>query len=156
MAAAFCGGVLLVIALGFVFAARSTAGAMSADEARIHQVLDTQVDAWNRGDVDAFMSGYWKSESLEFVGAGGVTRGYQEVLERYKKAYPDRAAMGKLSLSDLEIHGECPDSAYVVGKFQLVRAKDSPTGYFTLDFRKFADGWKIVVDHTTAAESIKQ
>lgn len=152
LAAAFSGGVLLFVAWGSLFAARTTAGARSADEARIEQVLDTQVDAWNRGDVDAFMSGYWNSESLAFVGAGGVTRGFQGVLERYKKNYPNRAAMGKLSFSELEIHVECSDSAYAVGKFQLVREKDSPTGYFTLNFRKFADGWKIVVDHTTAAE----
>ncbi len=151
---AICAAVL-VIACCVGMAERNAAGATSADEAKIRASLDAQVEAWNRGDLDAFMSGYWKSESLEFVGAGGVTRGYQGVLDGYKKNYPDRSVMGRLSFSDLEIHVECAESAYAVGKFQLVREKDAPYGYFTLNFRKFADGWKIVVDHTTSAETKK-
>jgi ketosteroid isomerase-like protein len=149
--AALCAGVLMVIACCVAMAARNASGATNTDEAKIRAVLDTQVDAWNRGDVDTFMAGYWKSDQLEFVGASGVTRGYDSVLDRYKKGYPDKTAMGKLSFADLEIHVECANSAYVVGKFQLVREKDSPYGYFTLNFRKFADRWKIIVDHTTAA-----
>lgn len=124
----------------------------TTEQAAIRSVLDMQVAAWNRGDIDAFMSGYWKSEELEFVSGSGVTRGWQGVLDRYKRNYGNRAAMGTLSFSDLEIHVECADRAYAVGKFQLVREKDSPYGYFTLNFRKFEDGWKIIIDHTTAAE----
>ncbi len=140
---------LIVLAGSMAIAAKGTAASPNSDEAKIRAVLDSQVDAWNRGDVDAFMNGYWKSEALEFVGAGGITHGYDGVLAQYKKGYPDKSAMGKLSFSDLEIHVECATSAYAVGKFQLVREKDAPFGFFTLNFRKFADGWKIVVDHTT-------
>ena len=120
-------------------------------EAAIRAVLDGQVAAWNRGDVDAFMEGYWKSESTEFVGANGIVRGWQAVLDRYRKAYPDRQAMGTLAFSDLEVNNLCPTAALVTGRFHLQREKDQPSGVFTLVFRKFPEGWKIISDHTSAS-----
>jgi ketosteroid isomerase-like protein len=122
-----------------------------ADEAAIRAVLDMQTTAWNRGDLDGLMTGYWNSDQVEFLGANGIARGYQAVLERYHHTYPDRKSMGTVSFSDIEIHLTCADAAYVVGKFHLVRETDSPSGVFSLDFRKFSDqGWRIVLDHTTA------
>jgi ketosteroid isomerase-like protein len=120
------------------------------DESQIRAVLDMQTAAWNRGDIDAFMTGYWKSEQTEFLGANGIAHGWQAVLDRYHHSYPDRKTMGTVSFSDLEVHLTCTDAAYVVGKFHLVRESDQPSGVFSLDFRKFPEGWRIVLDHTTA------
>jgi len=119
------------------------------DEADIRAVMDTQVAAWNVGDVDTFMQSYWKSDETVFVGAKGLVRGYQAVLARYHRDYPDRKAMGRLTFSNLEIHMVCADAAFVIGQFHLQRESDEPEGIFTLDFRKFPEGWRIVADHTT-------
>ena len=121
-----------------------------SDQAEIRAVLDMQTAAWNRGDIDTFMTSYWNSEQTEFLGASGIAHGWQAVLDRYHRAYPDRKSMGTVSLSDLEVHLTCADAAYVVGKFHLVREADQPSGVFSLDFRKFPEGWRIVLDHTTA------
>ena len=123
----------------------------------IKNVLEQQVAAWNRGDIPAFMDGYWKSDDLEFVNAAGIFQGWQDVLKRYQHSYPDRASMGHLTFSGVEIHALCPDAGFVVGHFRLDREldkekdgqKDHPEGVFTLIFRKFPSGWKIVNDHTT-------
>ena len=142
---------LVLIAGGLVGASsRLTGAAESSDESQIRQLLQLQTDAWNRGDIDSFMAGYWKSDETAFVGANGITRGWQAVLDRYKKSYPDRKAMGQLSFSNLEVHVTCPDAAYAIGQFQLKRENDKPEGIFTLDFRKFSEGWRIILDHTTA------
>lgn len=142
---------LVLIAGGLVGASsRLTGAAESSDESQIRQLLLLQTDAWNRGDIDSFMAGYWKSDETAFVGANGITRGWQAVLDRYKKSYPDRKAMGQLSFSNLEVHVTCPDAAYAIGQFQLKRENDKPEGIFTLDFRKFSEGWRIILDHTTA------
>ena len=122
----------------------------SSPESQIRALLEAQSDAWNRGDIGAFMTSYWKSDQTAFVGANGLTRGWQGLLDRYHKNYPDRAAMGHLTFSDLEIHVLCPDAAFAIGQFHLQRANDAPAGIFTLDFKKFPEGWRIVVDHTTA------
>ena len=122
----------------------------SAGQTEIRSLLEAQQEAWNRGDIDAFMAGYWKSDKTEFVGAGGIIRGWQAVMDRYRKSYPDRAAIGKLAFSDLQITMLCPDSAYILGRWQLERASDRPGGVFTLVARKFPEGWRIVHDHTSA------
>jgi beta-aspartyl-peptidase (threonine type) len=95
------------------------------------------------------MSGYWKSDETAFVGANGITRGWQAVLDRYKKNYPGRKAMGQLTFSNLEVHVTCPDAAFAIGQFELKRESDKPAGIFTLNFRKFSEGWRIILDHTT-------
>ena len=128
----------------------SASPADPSDESQIRAVLDMQTAAWNRGDIDTFMTAYWNSEQTEFIGANGIAHGWQAVLDRYHHSYPDRKAMGMLSFSDLEVHLTCADAAYVVGKFHLVRESDQPSGVFSLDFRKFPEGWRIVLDHTTA------
>jgi beta-aspartyl-peptidase (threonine type) len=145
---------IAVMALSAWFGAgvRGTAAASAgADEATIRKLLNDQAADWNRGDLDAFMTGYWNSPNVAFVSGSGVTRGYASVLARYKKGYPTQAAMGKLTFTDLEIHVDCSDSAYAIGQFRLELAPDNPTGWFTLNFRKFKEGWKITVDHTSSA-----
>jgi len=145
LAIGFVCTVLIAPALG-----RAIASEKPDDAAEIRAVMEMQVAAWNRGDVDTFMTSYWKSDETLFVGASGLFRGYDAVLARYHKSYPDLKAMGHLTFSDLEVHVTCPDAAIVVGQYHLAREKDNPSGIFSLDFRKFADGWKIVLDHTTA------
>jgi ketosteroid isomerase-like protein len=128
----------------------TAAPADPSSESQIRALIEAQADAWNRGDIDTFMTAYWKSDETAFVGASGLTRGWQAVLDRYHKNYPDRAAMGHLTFSNLEIHPLCADAAFAIGQFQLQRENDKPAGIFTLDFKKFPEGWRIVVDHTTA------
>ncbi len=119
---------------------------ISAD---IRAVMDKQASDWNRGDIPAFMEGYWKSDRLTFVSTRGVTKGWQPTLDNYKRGYPDKAAMGTLSFSDLEITVLSKDAALVLGSWSLQREKDKPGGKFSLIFRKFKEGWRIVHDHTS-------
>ena len=115
----------------------------------IRQVMNEQVEAWNRGDIDGFMQGYWNSPQMTFVSGNNVTKGWQPTLLRYKKSYDTRAKMGVLSFTDVEITVTSKESAVVLGRFTLEREMDKPTGLFTLNFRKFKDGWKIILDHTS-------
>jgi ketosteroid isomerase-like protein len=119
--------------------------------AQIHSILSAQQDAWNRGDIDGFMNGYARSRSTIFVSEDAVRRGWETVRARYKKKYSDRGKMGQLTFSDLEITPLSSDTAVVLGRWKLKRAQDWPHGRFTLIFRKSADGWRIVHDHTSAA-----
>jgi uncharacterized protein (TIGR02246 family) len=144
---------VLIVAIWGAAQASAQASPRPRDPAAaIRAVLDAQVEAWNRADIDAFMQGYWKSEKTEFVGASGVLRGWQNVLSRYRRQYPDRAAMGHLTFSDLEVTLLAPDAALVVGHYQLEREHDRPSGVFTLVFRKFPEGWRIINDHTSASQ----
>jgi uncharacterized protein (TIGR02246 family) len=123
--------------------------ARDADAAAIHAVLNAQQAAWNRGDVDAFLNGYWRSPELTFSGSSGVSRGWDGVLSRYKKNYPDRAAMGQLDFSGLEFRFLGPDAALVLGKWHLKREQGDIGGVFTLVWQRFPEGWKIIHDHTS-------
>jgi uncharacterized protein (TIGR02246 family) len=118
--------------------------------AAIRDVLDAQREAWNRGDVEAYMDGYARDDTV-FVSGDTVTRGWQTVLERYKKNYGSREKMGVLTFSDLETTLLCNDAAIVIGWWHLKRANDEPHGTFSLVFRKTKQGWKIVQDHTSSA-----
>jgi len=118
---------------------------------QIRSVLRAQQDAWNRGDIDGFMNGYARSKSTVFISEDTLRRGWETVRDRYRKKYSDRAKMGTLTFSDLEITQLSSDSAMVLGRWRLERANDRPHGRFTLIFRKTADGWRIVLDHTSAA-----
>ena len=112
-------------------------------------VMDAQAAAWNRGDIDAFMRGYWNSPDLVFASGDSVTRGWQPTLDRYKRTYDSREKMGALKFSDLSVNILSRDAAVVLGSWSLTRATDNPKGKFTLIFRKFKDGWRIVHDHTS-------
>ena len=120
----------------------------SADEAAIRKVMDKQTEAWNRGDVDAFMQTYWKNDSLLFV-SNPPTYGWQTTLDRYKKAYPDAAAMGKLSFNLLQLKPLSPEYYFVLGQWHLKRSIGDVGGYFTLLFRKINGEWLIIADHSS-------
>jgi beta-aspartyl-peptidase (threonine type) len=121
----------------------------SGVETAIRSVMNDQVAAWNRGDIEGFMNGYWNSPNLTFISGTNVTRGWQPTLDRYKKGYDSREKMGTLTFSDLEITVLSKNAASVLGSWSLARDKDNPHGKFTLLFRKFKDGWRIVQDHTS-------
>lgn len=140
---------ILVVLSGARFLA-AAAESHEADRQAIQSVLSAQQAAWNRGDMDAFLMGYWHSPELTFSGSNGVSRGWDGVLARYKKNYPDRAAMGELSFSDLEFRFLGPDAALILGNWHLKRAEGDIGGVFTLVWQKFPEGWKIIHDHTSA------
>ena len=119
--------------------------------AEIQSVLTAQQDAWNRGDIDAFMNGYARSASTVFVSEDEVRRGWETVRDRYRVKYSDRAKMGTLSFSDIEVTMLSPDAAVVLGRWRLKRANDEPHGRFTLIFKRLPEGWRIIHDHTSAA-----
>lgn len=125
--------------------------AMASDEQQIRDVLTAQAGAWNRGDIDGFMQGYWHSEQLRFASGGSITYGWDGANRRYHEHYPDRSAMGILEFSELDVERVAPDAAIVFGRWALQRQHDRPHGLFTLVLRKTAEGWKITRDHTSAA-----
>jgi beta-aspartyl-peptidase (threonine type) len=141
--------VFLVIGLALVMSGAAFAQSAQKAETAIREVMNEQVAAWNRGDIDGFMAGYWHSPRLTFVSGTNVTRGWQETLDRYKKGYDTRAKMGTLTFSELEITVLSKDAAVVLGSWSLAREKDNPHGKFTLIFRKFKEGWRVVMDHTS-------
>lgn len=134
-------------------AQRPAVAAAPSVETDVRAVLDAQVAAWNRGDIESFMTGYWRSEKLTFAGANGVTRGWQGLIERYRRNYPDRKAMGTLSFSEIEITPLGRDAALILGHWQLDREADRPGGVFSLVARKTPEGWRIIHDHTSTVST---
>jgi ketosteroid isomerase-like protein len=138
------------VVTGFAQGAAAAAPAAAAS-AEILQILQRQADAWNRGDLDAFMQTYAPTPELRFASGDSVTYGWHPTLERYRQRYPDRAAMGTLAFRDLTVTELSPDAALVFGHWQLTRAADAPHGLFTLLVRRTPAGWRIFADHTSAA-----
>ncbi|MBZ5569720.1 MAG: DUF4440 domain-containing protein [Acidobacteriia bacterium] len=138
---------VLVMASVLAFAQNSA----EVQKAAIRSLLATQVDAWNRGDLEGFMAGYWKSPELSFISGADETRGWQPTLERYRKKYQGEGKdMGKLDFFDLRVEMLAPDAAFVRGHWHLkMKNGEEPAGLFTLILRKFPDGWKIIHDHTS-------
>jgi ketosteroid isomerase-like protein len=123
--------------------------AQSKDEMAVRQILTEQDASWNRGNIEAFMKGYWQSDSLMFIGKNGITYGWQKTLDNYKKRYPDTTAMGKLNFEYIEMKQLSPDYFFVVGKWHLTRTIGDLNGAFTLLLRKINDTWVIVKDHSS-------
>ena len=122
-----------------------------ADTILIKQVLNEQAIAWNNGNLEAYMAGYLQSNSLRFASGGNVSYGWQTTLNRYQKGYPDKATMGKLVFSNIDIELISAEAAIVFGKWELERKADHPWGLFTLIFKKTDEGWRIAHDHTSSA-----
>jgi hypothetical protein len=120
----------------------------ASEESAIRLVLISQEQAWNEGSIEQFMEGYWKSDSLQFVGTS-ITQGWQPTLDRYKSSYPDRATMGSLKFDFYRFSFVSHDACLVTGRYTLTRDKDQPTGLFTLLLRKISGSWVIVYDHTS-------
>lgn len=131
-------------------------GCATVDPARdreaILSVLTAQAEAWNRGDLETFLQGYWRSEKTVFAGGDKVHRGFQAMAERYRNSYPTREKMGRLAFSNVAFEQLEGDRAVVTGSWELEIAgqEKRPGGVFTLLWRRFPDGWKIVHDHTSS------
>ena len=121
----------------------------SKDETDVRNVLAKQNAAWNLGDVDAFMVGYWENDSLMFIGKSGVTYGYKNTLANYKKNYPDTTVMGKLTFTLIQVKQISPEYFHVTGKYYLTRTIGDASGHFTLMFRKIKGKWVIISDHSS-------
>ncbi len=128
----------------------ASSAARAPDAGRIRLVLQHQQAAWNRGDLGAYMAaGYWQNDSLLFIGKAGPTYGYDSTLARYRRSYPDPAAMGELAFSDVRVQMLAPKAAFVVGRWHLKRTAGDLQGAFTLLFEKKAGRWVIVADHSS-------
>jgi len=123
-----------------------------ASRAAIRKVIEEQQAAWNRHDLEGFMAGYWNSPELTFFSGGHESKGWQAALDRYKKNYQSAGhEMGKLEFANLRIEILGPEAAFARGEFHLTMTDGkTPHGLFTLVFRRFPDGWKIVHDHSAA------
>ena len=136
------------VLIGFlVFAINSIA--QSADELAIRKVLNDQTAAWNNGNIEAFMKGYWENDSLMFVGKNGITYGWQNTLNNYKKNYPDTSAMGKLSFTLISVKQLSSQHFFIAGKWYLKRSIGDISGHFTLLFKKIKSHWVIITDHSS-------
>lgn len=141
---------LAVIAVPLAAAKQKKPAKPAATE--IRNVLDRQVEAWNRRDLEGFMQGYWHSRDLTFYSGGTVVSGWEETLARYRNRYQSTGnEMGQLEFTDLKIELLGPTAAFVRGRFHLKMSSSESGGLFTLTFRKFADGWKIIHDHTSTS-----
>ena len=141
---------ILILILVFSFTAFSQSAIQKKrSESAIRAVLDRQAAAWNAGDIDGFMKGYWHSPKLVFVSGDNITRGWQATIDRYKRTYDSREKMGVLTFSGLEINVLSDTAAVVLGSWSLQRTADNPHGKFTLIFRKFKAGWRVIHDHTS-------
>ena len=141
---------VIVVALALVTPAQRRSEPAAAKE--IRAVLDRQVKAWNSGDLEGFMDGYWRSPTLTFFSGGTTVSGWEETLGRYRNRYQSAGnEMGKLEFLDMKIELLGPSAAFVRGKFHLKMSSGESGGLFTLTFRKLAGGWKIVHDHTSTS-----
>jgi ketosteroid isomerase-like protein len=140
--------ILVSLTIFFLFGAVLSQSKDDQAKNAIRKIMDDQAIEWNKGDVEGFMKGYWNSPEMTFVSGGKITKGWQPTLDNYKKSYDSKAKMGVLTFSDLDIMILSKESAVVLGKWSLQREKDNPHGLFTLTFRKFKEGWRIILDHT--------
>jgi ketosteroid isomerase-like protein len=132
-------------------ATQNTVALSTTAKEEVQQVLQQQSECWSKGDLECYMQGYWKSDSLLFVGSRGLTYGWQPTLDNYKRGYPDASAMGKLTFDLKEMRSLSSEVMLVVGKWHLQReaAKGNLEGHFSVLFKKFEDGWKIIADHSS-------
>lgn len=138
-----------ILLLCFSLVISSLVFSQQNDVPTIRKILADQQDAWNRGDITAFMKGYWNSDSLMFIGGKGITYGFNNTWERYKKTYDSREKMGTLAFDLLHFIALGPEAFMVVGKWHLTRTVGDIGGYYTLVFRKINGQWLIISDHTS-------
>ena len=119
------------------------------DKLEILSVLQKQQMCWNKGDIDCYMEGYWKSDSLRFIGKNGIQYGWEKTLQNYKKSYPDKITMGNLSFKLISLEELNDHTAFMIGKWSLKRTKDELSGYFSLIWQKKNGRWVITTDHSS-------
>lgn len=137
----------------FVFSLNACNESVTIDVAKesgvINSLMMEQQTSWNEGDIDGFMKHYWNSDSLRFVGKRGVTLGWSNTLNNYKKNYPDKKAMGMLQFTNSSVDILDPFHAYVIGKWELFRIEDTLSGHYSLLWKKINKNWVIVADHSS-------
>ncbi|MFN4809184.1 MAG: YybH family protein [Bacteroidota bacterium] len=139
--------ILLLLLISILWS--STGFTQDRNARAILDLLDTQTAAWNKGDLQGFMKGYWENDSLRFIGKSGITYGWSNTLANYKRGYPDTAAMGKLNFTILVVKKLSPRYYEVVGKWYLKRSIGDASGHYTLLLRKIKGSWVIVSDHSS-------
>ncbi|MGD1841584.1 MAG: YybH family protein [Thermonemataceae bacterium] len=141
---------ILFLLVLFTFTNRVTYAQAPAEKEvlQLLQIIQKQQTAWNKGDLEGFMEGYWKSDSLKFIGKNGVTYGWEATLQRYQKGYPTQEAMGKLTFKVVSIEALSPQQVLMIGQWKLDKEK-ATQGYFSLIWRKIEERWYIVVDHSS-------
>jgi hypothetical protein len=137
--------ILLLLMLSFSLVALAQPG----DAVSIRKVLDEQIKEWNKGNIEGFMQGYWRNDSLMFIGKSGINWGWQKTLDNYRKNYPDTIAMGQLSYDIILVKELSPEYYYVVGKWMLIRSIGNLGGHYNLLFRKLNGQWFIIADHSS-------
>lgn len=139
------------ILIGLASSSQAAEGVAPDEEQAIRTLLQQQVDAWNRGDLEGFMAGYWRSSELVFTSGGQIQRGWQTTFDKYLTSYGDSTeTMGELKFTDLEVHRLDRASAWVLGRWELTGGQSRSGGVFTLVLQRFADGWRVVHDHTSS------
>ena len=139
--------ILLLILISILW--NSTGFTQDRNARAILDLLDTQTAAWNKGDLQGFMKGYWENDSLRFIGKSGITYGWNNSIANYKRGYPDTAGMGKLQFTILVVKKLSPRYYEVVGKWYLKRSIGDASGHYTLLLRKIKGSWVIVSDHSS-------
>lgn len=142
-------GVLVAILIGLQGFAQQAVKPATPDETAIVNILLRQQADWNRGDIPAFMIGYWQSDSLSFTGKSGTISGYDNTLKRYLANYDSPEKMGRLQFTILRLTPLGPDHYSMIGRFELTRTMGDASGYFTLIWRRVNGEWKIISDHTS-------
>ena len=143
-------GIILLLVSGFFTACQDQEKSFGEkDVAAIEDVMMQQQEAWNNGDLEAFMQGYWHSDSVKFIGKNGVVYGWDNMLGNYRNGYPDQAAMGQLTFTLKHIDGLGSDQAAVTGKWELNETEKKASGHFLLLFRLIDGEWKIITDCTS-------
>ena len=123
--------------------------AQKHDEGEIRNLLVQQTETWNRGDINGFMQTYWQNDSLMFIGKEGITWGWKNTLERYKKGYPDKETMGQLSFDVIQVKKLSAEYFFVVGKWMLKRNAGDLSGHYNLLMKRIKGQWKIIADHSS-------
>lgn len=136
----------ILLLMSLVLLSSFTPNIVNDDEEAIRKVMADQQEAWNNYDLEGFMQGYWKSEDLKFYGSGGVTYGWNNTLERYKKGYPSKEHTGTLKFVIKEISNIDSASYYVLGEYHLDRSMGNADGIFMIIFKKIGGQWKIIAD----------
>lgn len=150
-----CRKLMIVVAVAALAAGSLPAcRSLEQDQATVAilAVMQDAQDGWNAGDLEAYMDSYWRSDELRFAGGDKVSLGWHQVLASYERGYPNRAAMGRLEFGHLDVDVLSADAAVVFGRWRLFRAEDQPHGLFTLLLRHIDGHWRIVHDHTSAAD----
>ena len=137
--------VIFICLVGFTFAQN----VKNADREAILKVLEDQRIAWNSGNLEGYMQGYWKSDSLRFVGKTGVRYGWNETLNSYRKGYPSKTEMGNLTFNLISLEFLSQTSAFMIGKWSLERTENSVSGHFLLIWKKIEGNWLITADHSS-------